>query len=170
MIPLERIENAIYLIRGEKVMLDSDLAQLYGVTTGNLVKGVKRNSDRFPSDFMFQLDQEEFAGLLFQIGRANQRGGRRTLPYAFTEYGVAMLSSILNSERAIRVNIAIMRAFGRLRKILASNAALARKVEELGRRMDQHDTEIAVLFEEIRGILNPPEEEPKGRIGFKTGR
>ena len=131
LIPIERIQNFIFLIRGEKVMLDRDLATLYGVTTGNLNKAVKRNQDRFPSDFMFQLNAEE-ENLIFQIGISSCRhGGRRHNPYAFTEQGVAMLSSVLRSKRAVQVNVAIMRAFVSLRRLLATNETLARKFAEL---------------------------------------
>ena len=129
----ETIERKIYLIRGIKVMLDSDLAELYGVETFNLNKAVKRNLDRFPSDFMFQLTKDEAISLRFQIGmsKVSGRGGRRYLPYAFTEQGVAMLSSVLSSKRAVQVNIAIMRAFVMLREMLATNKDLARKIHEM---------------------------------------
>jgi len=126
-IPVERVVQSIRWFRGQKVLLDSDLAALYGVTTGNLNKAVSRNRERFPSDFMFQLSAEEAEDLIFQIGRSKGRGGRRHRPYAFTEQGIAMLSSILNSDRAIRVNIAIMRAFVKLRQMLETNRELARK-------------------------------------------
>ena len=125
-IPIERIARAILVIRREKVMLDSDLAALYGVTTGNLNKAVKRNAERFPTDFMFQLDAEEVANLKFQFGISSW-GGRRRLPYAFTEQGVAMLSSVLNSERAVKVNIAIMRAFVKLRQTLETQSRVSEK-------------------------------------------
>jgi hypothetical protein len=121
LIPIEHVERLIHLVRGEKVLLDADLAMLYGVTTGNLNKAVKRNQQRFPPDFMFQLSDEETAALIFQSGRSNDRGGRRHNPYAFTEQGMAMLSSVLRSERAVQVNVAIMRAFVSLRRMLASN-------------------------------------------------
>jgi phage regulator Rha-like protein len=160
-----RIEQAIYLIRDQKVMLDSDLAELYGVTTGNLVKAVKRNIERFPKDFMFKLTDPEFKSLLFQIGISKGRGGRRSQPYVFTEYGVAMLSSVLRSDRAIQVNIEIMRAFGRLRNILASNKALASRIADLEKKHEGHDQAIAVLFEEIRHLIEMPE-KPKRRMGF----
>src|SRR5437867_2602590 len=130
-IPNELIEQKIYLIRHHKVMLDEDLAELYGVTTGNLNLAVRRNPKRFPADFMFQLNREETQALLLQNARAKGRGGRRTPPYSFTEQGVAMLSSVLNSDRAIEVNIAIMRAFVRLRAMLATHADLARRLNEL---------------------------------------
>jgi hypothetical protein len=157
-IPVERIATRIYLIRTEKVMLDSDLADLYGVETKNLNKAVKRNPRRFPEDFMFQLSVEEFEALKFQIGTSNGRGGRRTLPYVFTEQGVAMLSSVLNSDRAADVNVAIMRTFVRLREILATDKDLARKVKE-------HDRQIGTLFSAIEKLLALPEPK-KHPIGF----
>jgi hypothetical protein len=163
-IPTERIARAILVIRREKVMLDSDLAALYGVTTGNLNKAVKRNAERFPTDFMFQLDAEEVANLKFQFGISSW-GGRRRLPYAFTEQGVAMLSSVLNSERAVKVNIAIMRAFVKLRQTLESNRELAEKFSELERRVGVHDDEIAAILEAIRQLMAPPE-KPRREIGF----
>jgi len=132
LIPREIIEQKIYFIRGQKVMLDSDLARLYEVATFNLNKAVKRNLDRFPQDFMFQLSAKEFESLRFHFGISKPgRGGRRYPPYAFTEQGVAMLSSVLNSKRAVQVNIEIMRAFVRLREILSTHKDLARKLEEL---------------------------------------
>ena len=133
-IPVEMIEKKILLIRGEKVMLDADLAELYGVETKILVRAVKRNVDRFPSDFMIQLNKEEFENLRFQFGTSSRWGGRRYLPYAFTEQGVAMLSSVLNSDRAIKVNIEIMRAFVRLRQMLASNKELAKRLDDLEKK------------------------------------
>jgi hypothetical protein len=163
-IPIERIASAILVIRREKVMLDSDLAALYGVTTGNLNKAVKRNAERFPTDFMFQLDAEEVANLKFHFGISSW-GGRRRLPYAFTEQGVAMLSTVLNSERAVKVNIAIMRAFVKLRETLDQNRELARKFAELERRIGKHDAEIAAILEAIRQLMAPPE-EPRREIGF----
>ena len=163
-IPIERIARAILVIRREKVMLDSDLAALYGVTTGNLNKAVKRNAERFPTDFMFQLDAEEVANLKFQFGISSW-GGRRRLPYAFTEQGVAMLSSILNSERAVKVNIAIMRAFVQLRETLETNRELARKFSELEQRVGKHDDEIAAILEAIRQLMAPPE-KARREIGF----
>jgi hypothetical protein len=147
-------------------MLDSDLAALYRVTTFNLNKAVKRNIERFPADFMFQLNREEFNSLIFQFGISKKkRGGRRFLPYAFTEQGVAMLSSILRSRRAILVNIAIMRTFVRLRKIMATHKELAHKLKELERKIEKHDADIQTIFDAIRQLMTPPE-EPKKRIGF----
>ncbi len=164
-IPIERLVQSIRWIHGQKVLLDSDLAALYGVTTGNLNKAVSRNRDRFPSDFMFQLTAEEAEGLIFQIGRSKGRGGRRHRPYAFTEQGIAMLSSVLNSDRAIRVNIAIMRAFVKLRQMLDVNRELARKFPDLEWRVDKHDEDIAAILEAIRQLMAPPEKR-RPEIGF----
>jgi hypothetical protein len=163
-LPIERIARAILVICREKVILDSDLATLYGVTTGNLNKAVKRNAERFPTDFMFQLDAEEVANLKFQFGISSW-GGRRRPPHAFTEEGVAMLSSVLNSERAVKVNIAIMRAFVKLRETLDTNRELARKFSELEQRIGKHDEEIAAIPEAIRQLMAPPE-KPRREIGF----
>lgn len=157
-IPVERIATRIYLIRNEKVMLDSDLAELYGVETGALVRAVKRNSNRFPEDFTFQLTRLEFENLRCQTGTSSRWGGRRYPPYAFTEQGVAMLSSVLRSTRAAEVNVAIMRTFVRLRQLLATNRELARKVEE-------HDQKIAVLFDAVQKLLAPPATK-KNPIGY----
>ncbi|MHB8173924.1 MAG: ORF6N domain-containing protein [Nitrospirota bacterium] len=169
LVSLELIEGKIYLVRGLKVMLDSDLAELYAVETSNLNKAVKRNIDRFPQDFMFQLTKEEADSLRFQIGmsKAEGRGGRRYLPYAFTEQGVAMLSSVLKSDRAIHVNIAIMRAFVKLRQFLSAHKDLARKFAELERRIGKHDEEIKAVFNAIHQLMTP--QEPKRRrIGFQN--
>ena len=165
LIPIERVEKLIHLARGEKVLLDSDLARLYGVTTGNLNKAVARNRNRFPPDFMFQLTDEEAAALIFQSGTSNRRGGRRHNPYVFTEQGVAMLSSVLRSERAVQVNVAIMRAFVSLRRMLAGNEALSRKLAELERHLESHDQGIKSLFDAIRELMAPPE-KPRREIGF----
>src|SRR5262245_35946169 len=151
-LPAEVIEQKIYLIRGHKVMLDADLAELYGVTTGNLNLAVLRNPKRFPQDFMFQLSRQETQSLLLQNARAKGRGGRRTPPYAFTEQGVAMLSSVLNSERAIEVNITIMRAFVRLRSMLAGHADLARRLQKLEQKYDE---QFAEVFDAIREMMAP---------------
>jgi hypothetical protein len=152
-IPDERIEKAILLIRGEKVLLDKDLAPLYGVSTSVLNKAVTRNIDRFPSDFMFQLTRQEFSELMFHFGTSSW-GGTRKLPRAFTEQGVAMLSGVLKSKRAVRVNIEIMRAFVKLRRMLASNDELARKLDELERKYDE---QFRVVFEAIRQLMTPPD-------------
>jgi phage regulator Rha-like protein len=163
-IPQKIIENKIYMIRGRKVMLDQELAALYKVATKALIQAVKRNGKRFPADFMFQLSKTEYNNLRSQIVTSSW-GGRRYLPYAFTEQGVAMLSSVLKSERAIQVNIAIMRTFVRLRKILATHKELAHKLKELERKIEKHDADIQTIFEAIRQLMSPPE-EPKKRIGF----
>ncbi len=160
-IPIERIAHAILLLRGEKVMLDSDLAALYDVATGQLNRAVKRNRSRFPSDFM----SEEVANLKCQIGISSWGGRRRARPHAFTEHGIAMLSSVLNSERAIKVNIAIMRAFVKLRQMLETNRELAQKFSELEQRVGKHDQEIAAILEAIRQLISPPE-KPRRGIGF----
>jgi len=162
LVPPERIERSILLIRGHKVILDADLAALYGVETKQLIRAVKRNLPRFPDDFMFQLNEEEFENLRFHFGTSSQWGGRRYAPYAFTEQGVAMLSSVLHSRRAIQVNIEIMRAFVRLRRILASHADLARKLDSLEKK---YDTQFRVVFDAIRELMKPPETK-KRPIGF----
>ena len=169
MISRDPIERKIFMIRGQKVMLDSDLAQLYGVTTFNLNKAIKRNIERFPGDFMFQLSTEETKGLIFQIGisKITGRGGRRYSPYAFTEQGVAMLSSILRSKRAAHVNIEIMRAFVRLREILSAHKDLARRLDKLERK---YDTRFRRVFDAIRGLMAPPPAPPRKRIGFVKER
>ena len=148
--------------------LRADLAALYGVTTGNLNKAVKRNLDRFPPDFMFQLTSDEAENLRFQIGiSSSDFGGRRYLPYAFTEQGVAMLSSVLRSKRAVQVNIVVMRAFVQLRQVLSSHTELARKLADLEQRTEGHDTAIRSLFDAIRQLMTPPPPEPpKPEIGF----
>jgi hypothetical protein len=163
-VPIERIESAIFFVRGHKVMLDRDLAALYRVTTFNLNKAVKRNTDRFPEDFMFQLTAEEASTLRFQIGMSKDkgRGGRRYLPYVFTEQGVAMLSGVLRSKRAVQVNVEIMRAFVRLRRMLASNEDLARKLAALEKK---YDSQFRVVFEAIRQLTASPEPK-KRKIGF----
>src|SRR5216684_9201902 len=145
-LPLERIQQSILLRRAHKVMLDFDLAALYGAQTKILNKAVKRNLQRFPADFMFELSDAEFENLRFQFG-TSRWGGRRYRPYAFTEQGVAMLSSVLRSGRAVMVNVEIMRAFVRLRRMLATNDSLSRKLAELERRLESHDKGIKSLFD-----------------------
>jgi hypothetical protein len=160
----EGIGRAILLLRGQRVILDADLARLYGVATKNLVKAVQRNPQRFPSDFMFQLSNQEVVRLRFQFGTSNTRGGRRYAPYAFTEQGITMLSSVLRSERAVHVNIEIMRAFVGLRRMLASNQALARRLSELEAK---YDSQFRVVFDAIRELMTVPEPRPRKRqIGF----
>jgi hypothetical protein len=162
LIPTERIERGIYLLRGEKVMLSTDLAGLYQVAPRALVQAVKRNRDRFPKDFMFQLTSDEFQNLKSQIVTSNWGGLRRATPYAFTEQGVAMLSSVLRSKRAVRVNIEIMRAFVHLRRMLASNEELARKFAALERK---YDAQFRTVFDAIRRLMIPPETKRRP-IGF----
>ena len=161
LLPQEIVESKILLLRGKKVMLDRDLAVLYGVETFNLNKAVKRNIDRFPEDFMFQLTSEEFKNLIFQFGISSW-GGTRKLPYAFTENGVAMLSSVLNSERAITVNIQIMRTFTKLRELLATHKDLARKIEDMEKK---YDHQFRVIFDAIKQLIEPPV-TPKRKVGF----
>ena len=162
----EIIEQKIFLIRHHKVMLDRHLAKLYKVSTGRLNEQVKRNIKRFPEDFMFQLTEKEFKNLKSQFATSSW-GGTRKLPYAFTEQGVAMLSSVLHSERAVQMNIAIIRVFVRLRQILSTHKTLAHKLEALERKIEKHDEEICTIFEAIRQLMTVPE-EPKRRIGFHS--
>ncbi len=163
----ERIEQTILVTRGHRVMLDANLAKLYGVTTFNLNKAVKRNSDRFPDDFMFRLSTQETAALTFQIGISKPwgRGGRRTAPYVFTEQGVAMLSSVLRSKRAIHVNIMIMRAFVKLRELAVGHGALVIKLAKLERKVGGHDGQIHCPFDAIRQLMEPSALKSR-RIGF----
>jgi hypothetical protein len=163
-IPYERIENAIYLIRGQKVMLDFDLATLYQVETKMLNRQVRRNIDRFPADFMFQLTKDEFSNLKCQFGTSSW-GGKRKLPLAFTEHGVLMLSSVLNSKRAVHVNIQIMRAFLKLRQIMSTHKDLAAKLAHLEQKVGKHTGEIEEIFIAIHKLMNPPS-KPVKKIGF----
>lgn len=164
--PSERIEQTILLLRSHKIILDRDLAAMYGVSTRDLNKAVSRNLDRFPNDFMLQLTRSEFNDLKFQFGTSSW-GGTRKLPRAFTEQGIAMLSSVLRSKRAIHVNIAIMRAFVKLRQFAATHKTLATKLEQLERKVSGHDGQIRSLFDAIRQLMEPP--TPKSRrIGFKA--
>ena len=165
-IPAERIETRIFLIRGMKVMLDSDLANLYGVSTRRLNEQVKRNLHRFPPDFMFQLSAEETQNLRSQIATSSAgHGGRRYQPYAFTEHGAVMLASVLNSKIAVQASVQVVRAFVRLRQILATHKKLAGKLAELETRIAAHDENITTLFEAIRQMMELPE-KPRRRIGF----
>ncbi|MBU1023234.1 ORF6N domain-containing protein [bacterium] len=163
LMPVERIEKAIFFIREQKVMLDSDLADLYDVETKALNKAVKRNIDRFPADFMFQLTDEEWESLRFHFGTSSSWGGRRYPPYAFTEQGVSMLSGVLKSERAIKVNIEIMRTFVRLREMISSNAKLAKRLDELEKK---YDSQFRQVFDAIRQLM-APEQTKRKRIGFR---
>jgi hypothetical protein len=162
-------ETRIYFIRSQKVMLDTDLADLYGVPTFRLNEQVKRNRKRFPGDFMFQLKPNETECLTSQNAMSKVgRSGRRTKPYVFTEQGVAMLSSVLNSERAVQVNIAIMRAFVKLREIVATHKELAQKIAELEHRFQKHDSQIQAVFDAIRQLIEPKPVPPRRRIGFPS--
>jgi hypothetical protein len=161
----EVIVTKIYYIRGHKIMLDADLAELYQVPTKRLNEQVKRNIGRFPGDFMFQLTENEFENLRSQNATSSW-GGRRVAPYAFTEHGVLMLSSVLNSERAIKVNIQIMRIYTKMREMLLTNQEILLKLEQLERKVDDHDQAIRVIFEYLKQLLNPPQ-EPRPRVGFR---
>lgn len=166
-VPAETITRRIYLIRGQKVMIDSDLAELYQVPTKSLNLAVRRNIDRFPDDFMFQLNEEEFKNLRFQFETSSSGyGGRRYHPYVFTEHGVAMLSSVLKSPRAVQMNIVIIRAFVKLREILASSKELAHRLEQVEAKLQRHGSAIAVVVDEIKRLKQAPPTPPKRRIGF----
>jgi hypothetical protein len=154
LIQSKNIAEKILVIRGVKVMLDSDLAKMYGVKTRGLIQAVKRNKERFPADFLFMINNHEVTILKSQFVTSSW-GGRRTLPYAFTEQGVAMLSSVLNSPRAIKVNIEIMRAFVKMRSFLEHNKELGRKLDSLERKIQTHDVHIRSLFEAIRQLMTP---------------
>jgi len=163
-----RIEESILLLRGHRVLLDSTLAVLYGVETRTLIQAVQRNRERFPADFMFQLTNQDVAILRSQIV-ISRWGGRRYMPFAFTEQGVAMLSSVLNSPQAIRINIEIMRAFVRLREMISTNKELSKKLDELERKVSTHDQAIAGLITAIRELATPAPPKPARRIGFISG-
>jgi phage regulator Rha-like protein len=165
-IPSEHIERKIYLIRGQKVMLSMHLAELYGVETRALNQAVKRNIHRFPEDFMLQINESEAEQLVSQNVIPHKKYFGGSLPYAFTEQGVAMLSSVLNSERAVQVNIAIMRAFVKLREMASTNKELAHKFAQLERKIEKHDEEIKLIFDAIRELMKPPEPKRK-KIGFR---
>ena len=161
------IEGAIHVIRGQRVMLDSDLADLYGVTTGRLNEQVSRNKERFPDDFAFQLTQQEFTNLISQIAISKQgAGGRRKRPWVFTEQGVAMLSSVLRSKTAARVNIEIMRSFVRLRRLMATPGELVEQLTKLAETVQWHDDQIIAIRHVLQQMMEEPE-RPKGRIGFR---
>ena len=175
-LPARRVLPRIFLFRGEKVILDMDLARIYGVTTARLNQQVKRNLRKFPKDFVFQLTQSESDRLMLQFATSKKgRGGRRKLPWAFTEHGAIMAATVLNTETAVAMSVYVVRAFVKFRKILAGNRELAKKLAELERelteRLDTHEGAILRLFTEIREILNPPPpepERPKRRIGFHS--
>ena len=172
---ISSIESAIYLLRGQRVMLDSDLAVIYGVTTKRLNEQLKRNRPRFPADFAFQLTVEEFRNLKSQIATSSLRsqfvtssshGGKRKLPWVITEHGALMLASVLNSAIAVQVSVRVVRAFVRLREMVAANAQHAAKLKELERRFDSHDEAIASLFAALKQLLEPSEAPKRGEIGF----
>ena len=163
-VPLKHVERAVFLIRGHKVILDASLAELYKVETKALVRAVKRNIERFPPDFMLRISEAELSHLRYQIGTSSSWGGRRYQPYAFTEQGVAMLSSVLRSARAVQVNIEIMRAFVRPRQMVGANVELAKKLAVLEKRCD---SQFRLVFDAIRELIEPPR-KPVRRIGFRT--
>jgi len=167
LIPHEAIERKIYLIRGHKVMLDKDLASLYEVDPRALRQQVKRNKERFPGDFMFQLTEEELSFMVSQNVTPSRKRFGGYLPYAFTEQGVAMLSGVLHSKRAVQVNIAIMRAFVKLREILVTHKELAHKLKELESKIEKHDGEIRSIFEAIRQLMAPPPAKSRVITGFR---
>ncbi len=164
----EQIERAIHIVRGQRALLDSDLARLYGVETKALNQAVRRNADRFPSDFAFRLTQQELTNLRSQIVTSSfEYGGRRYLPWVFTEHGVAMLSSVLRSPTAARVNVEIMRAFVRLRRLLATPGELVEQITKLGETVQLHDDQIKTVIQVLRQMMEKPPDPPKGRIGFQ---
>lgn len=167
LIPAEVLEQKIYLLRGHKVMLDKDLAELYGVATKYLKRQIRRNIERFPKDFMFQLSTKEFNNWRSQFVTSNSsdKMGLRYAPYAFTEHGVAMLSSVLNSKRAIQVNIAIMRTFTKLRDMISTHKDLKRKLKEMEKK---YDKQFQVVFQALEQLLEEPEQKPKKQIGFHS--
>jgi len=167
MVSEENILEKIYLIRGQKVMMDRDLAEMYGVETAQLNRAVKRNLTRFPEDFMFQLSKEEFQNLIYQIGISSSWGGTRKLPYAFTEQGLAMLSSVLNSETAIQVNIQIIRLFTKMKQLILDNKDLWMKIEKIEQHLLKNDEEIKTIFAYLKKLLIQ-ENKPRNPIGFKV--
>jgi phage regulator Rha-like protein len=168
-IPAERIENRIYLIRGQKVIVDRDLAELYGVETKYLNRQVKRNLERFPEEFMFQLSAKEKIELVTNCHRFKTMKHSSVLPYAFTELGVAMLASILNSKTAIKISIHIVKAFVKLRNFISTHKDLAQKIKELENKFEKHDAEIQAVFEAIRRLMSP-EDKPAKKIGFDINK
>ncbi len=164
----QSIENKIFVIRGQKVMIDKDLAELYEIETRLINRAVKRSLERFPEDFMFQLNKNEHSSLISQIGISKKgRGGTRKLPYVFTEYGVLMLSSVLNSERAIQVNIQIMRTFARIRQMLSDNTELRLEIEQIKKKVNNHDKNIEIVFRYLDELLEKKEQPlQRNKIGF----
>jgi hypothetical protein len=167
MIDQRDLEGRILIVRGQRVMLDSDLAKLYGVPTKRVNEQVQRNADRFPEDFAYQLTAQEFADLKSQIATSSvSHGGKRKLPWVFTEHGVAMLSSVLRSPRAVQVNIAIMRAFVRMRRLIGTPGELVSQLNELAKTVQLHDSQIAAIADVLRRMMEPPPSPPKRKIGF----
>lgn len=164
-LPEELVMNKIYFIRGQKVMLDEDLAELYQVETKRLNEQVRRNIERFPNDFMFRLTQKEFENLKSQFATSSW-GGRRKPPLAFTEQGVSMLSGVLNSETAVQVHIQIIRVFAKMKELLLTHKDILLQLEKIERKLTQHDDDIALIFQYLKQLLNPPQ-PPRNRIGFK---
>jgi len=160
------VSRRIHLIRRHRVMLDTDLAELYQVETKALNRAVQRNPGRFPEDFMFQLNEKEVGNLRCQIGTSSSHGGRRYFPYAFTQEGIAMLSSVLHSPRAVQVNVAIMRAFVRLREVMATHKELAEKLTELEKKFNKHDKEIQIVFDTLKKLVAPATAGSRRRIGY----
>ena len=170
-IPVERVESRILSIRSQKVIIDSDLAELYGVTTSRLNEQVKRNIERFPTDFMFQLNKEEFDNLKSQIATSSSGwGGRRKLPYAFTEHGVIMAASALNSKRAVATSIFVVRAFVKLRQMLTPYKEIMKKLQQLEKKLQTHDKQIIEVVKAIRLLMPPPKTKPKQPFGFRSRR
>jgi len=163
---MANVESAIYLIRGQRVMLDLDLAAIYGTSTMRLNEQFKRNRKRFPDDFAFVLTREEFTNLISQNAISRSHGGRRSLPVAFTEHGAIMLASVLNSDVAVQASVRVVRAFVKLREMVAANAQLAAKLEELERRLDSHDEAIVDLFAALKRLVEPPAPPKRREIGF----
>ncbi|MBU4311567.1 MAG: ORF6N domain-containing protein [Candidatus Omnitrophica bacterium] len=168
LVPYEVVEQKIFLIRGKRVMIDRDLAELYGVETKYLNRQVKRNKGRFPDEFMFQLAPVEKDELVTNWHRFQSLKHSSVLPYAFTEHGVAMLASVLNSERAVKISIVIIKAFVKLREILSTHKELAHKLKELEHKIEGHDEDIQTIFKTIRKLMTPPPLKPKPQIGFHS--
>ena len=164
--PIRRIEDLIFLVRGQRVMLDSDLAKIYGVTTGQLNQAVKRNAGRFKDEFAFQIERQEFANLISQSVISSSYGGRRTLPWVFTEHGALMLGNVLNSKTAVEASVRVVKVFISMREQLAAHKELAGKLAELEGRITGHDAALQNLFEAIRQLIEPPLPENRKQIGF----
>ena len=167
-VPADRVQQQILVMRGQRVIMDKDLAVLYGVTTKRLNQQVHRNSERFPEDFMFQLTGKEAATLRLQFATSKTRGGRRYSPYAFTEHGAIMAATVLNSPQAVSASLFVVRAFVKLRELLSTHVQLAAKLDALERKLQNHDDQILALFEAIRELMEPPDDPPKPPIGFHT--